>query len=72
MEKTNAAISRRSFIKKAASRATGFDIAQPSLTEYQLHMEFDLYREIDESKIPNLANLEPAFYEIFRRKEERK
>lgn len=49
--------------KLRAARATGFDIAQPSLTEYQLHMEYDLYQEMDESKIPNLKNLEPAFYE---------
>ena len=49
--------------KLRAARATGFDIAQPSLTEFQLHMEYELYREMDESKIPNLKNLQPAFYE---------
>ncbi len=37
--------------KLRAARAKGFDIAQPSLTEYKLHMEFELYRELEESKI---------------------
>lgn len=60
---TNYSTNQECMNKLRASRAKGFDIAQPSLTEYQLHMDFDLYREIDESKIPNLANLEPAFYE---------
>ena len=45
-----------------AAKATGFDIAQPSLTEYNLHMEYGLYREIDESKIPNLNNVIETFY----------
>jgi spermidine/putrescine transport system substrate-binding protein len=45
-----------------AAKATGFDIAQPSLTEYNLHMEYDLYQEIDESKIPNLGNVIETFY----------
>lgn len=60
---TNYSTNQECMNKLRASRATGFDIAQPSLTEYQLHMDFDLYREIDESKIPNLGNLEPSFYE---------
>lgn len=60
---TNYSTNQECMNKLRAARASGFDIAQPSLTEYQLHMEYDLYREIDESKIPNLNNLEPAFYE---------
>ena len=49
--------------KLRSARAKGFDIAQPSITEVQLHMDFDLYREIDESKIPNLKNMGRSFYE---------
>jgi spermidine/putrescine transport system substrate-binding protein len=60
---TNYSTNQECMNKLRAARASGFDIAQPSLTEYQLHMEYDLYREIDESKIPNLSNLETAFYE---------
>lgn len=60
---TNYSTNQECMNKLRAARASGFDIAQPSLTEYQLHMEYDLYQEMDESKIPNLKNLEPAFYE---------
>jgi spermidine/putrescine transport system substrate-binding protein len=60
---TNYSTNQECMNKLRAARASGFDIAQPSLTEYQLHMEYDLYQEIDESKIPNLNNLETAFYE---------
>ena len=60
---TNYSTNQECMNKLRAARATGFDIAQPSLTEYELHMQYDLYREIDENKIPNLNNLEPAFYE---------
>ena len=60
---TNYSTNQECMNKLRASRAKGFDIAQPSLTEFALHMEFDLYREIDESRIANLNNLEPAFYE---------
>ena len=60
---TNYSTNQECMNKLRASRAKGFDIAQPSLTEFQLHMDFDLYREMDESRIPNLSNLEPAFYE---------
>lgn len=60
---TNYSTNQECMNKLRAARATGFDIAQPSLTEFQLHMEHELYREIDESKIPNLKNLETAFYE---------
>ena len=60
---TNYSTNQECMNKLRASRATGFDIAQPSLTEFQLHMQYDLYQEIDESKIPNLNNLEKAFYE---------
>jgi spermidine/putrescine transport system substrate-binding protein len=60
---TNYSTNQECMNKLRAAHAEGFDIAQPSLTEYELHMEFDLYREIDESKIPNLNNLEPVFYE---------
>jgi spermidine/putrescine transport system substrate-binding protein len=60
---TNYSTNQECMNKLRAARATGFDIAQPSLTEYELHMEYDLYQEIDESKISNLKNLEPAFYE---------
>lgn len=42
--------------KLRAARATGFDIAQPSLTEFELHMEYDLYQEMDENKISNLGD----------------
>ncbi len=60
---TNYSTNQECMNKLRAARAKGFDIAQPSLTEYELHMQYDLYREIDESRIPNLGNLEPAFYE---------
>lgn len=60
---TNYSTNQECMNKLRASRAQGFDIAQPSITEVKLHMDYDLYREIDESKIPNLNNLEKAFYE---------
>ena len=60
---TNYSTNQECMNKLRAARATGFDIAQPSLTEFALHMEYDLYREMDEAKIPNLKNLQPAFYE---------
>lgn len=60
---TNYSSNQECMNKLRASHAKGFDIAQPSLTEYELHMDFELYREIDENKIPNLNNLETAFYE---------
>lgn len=60
---TNYSTNQECMNKLRAARASGFDIAQPSLTEFELHMEYELYREIDESKIPNLKNLQPAFYE---------
>ncbi|MCG8642434.1 MAG: extracellular solute-binding protein [Desulfobacterales bacterium] len=60
---TNYSTNQECMNKLRASRAKGFDIAQPSLTEFELHMEFDLYREIDETKLHNLTHLEPAFYE---------
>ena len=60
---TNYSSNQECMNKLRAARAKGFDIAQPSLTEYNLHMEFELYREIDESKITNLKNVEPSFWE---------
>ncbi len=60
---TNYSTNQECMNKLRAAKARGFDIAQPSLTEYELHMEFELYQEIDENKIPNLKNLENAFYE---------
>jgi spermidine/putrescine transport system substrate-binding protein len=60
---TNYSTNQECMNKLRAARASGFDIAQPSLTEYELHMQYELYRELDEGKIPNLNNLEPAFYE---------
>ena len=60
---TNYSSNQECMNKLRAARATGFDIAQPSLTELQLQMEFELYREIDEKKIPNLKNVEPSFLE---------
>lgn len=60
---TNYSTNQECMNKLRAARAKGFDIAQPSLTEFELHMEHELYREIDESRIPNLSNLEKAFYE---------
>ena len=60
---TNYSSNQECMNKLRASRAKGFDIAQPSLTEYKLHMEFELYQAMDESKITNLNNLEPSFYE---------
>jgi len=60
---TNYSTNQECMNKLRATRAKGFDIAQPSLTEFALHMDFDLYQEIDEGKIPNLSNLESAFYE---------
>jgi len=60
---TNYGSNQECMNKLRAARARGFDIAQPSLTEYHLHMEFELYREIDESKIPNLKNVEPSIWE---------
>jgi len=60
---TNYSSNQECMNKLRAARASGFDIAQPSITEVQLHMEFELYREIDESKIPNLSNVGKSFYE---------
>jgi len=60
---TNYSTNQECMNKLRAARAKGFDIAQPSLTEYKLHMEFELYREIDESKITNLKNVEPSLWE---------
>ena len=60
---TNFSTNQECMNKLRAARAKGFDIAQPSITEVQLHMDFDLYREIDESKIPNLKNMGRSFYE---------
>lgn len=60
---TNYASNQECMNKLRAARASGFDIAQPSLTEVKFHMDFELYRSIDESKVVNLNNLEPAFYE---------
>ncbi len=60
---TNYSTNQECMNKLRASRATGFDIAQPSITELLLHMQYDLYAPIDESKIPNLNNMEKAFYE---------
>lgn len=60
---TNYASNQECMNKLRAARATGFDIAQPSLTEIKLHMDYELYQEMDESKITNLSNLEPSFYE---------
>ena len=60
---TNYSSNQECMNKLRAARAKGFDIAQPSLTEYKLHMEFELYRELEESKITNLKNLEPSFWE---------
>ena len=60
---TNYSSNQECMNKLRAARASGFDIAQPSLTEYNLHMEFELYQEIDESKITNLNNVEPSFWE---------
>jgi len=60
---TNYGSNQECMNKLRAARAKGFDIAQPSITEVQLHMDFELYREIDESKIPNLKNMEKSFYE---------
>ena len=61
---TNYSSNQECMNKLRAARAKGFDLAQPSLTELQLHMDFELYREIDESKITNLNNVEPSFWEI--------
>jgi spermidine/putrescine transport system substrate-binding protein len=60
---TNYGSNQECMNKLRAAKARGFDIAQPSLTEYALHMEFELYQEIIESKITNLNNLEPSFWE---------
>ena len=60
---TNYGSNQECMNKLRAAKASGFDIAQPSLTEYALHMEFELYQEIIESKITNLNNLEPSFWE---------
>ena len=60
---TNYSSNQECMNKLRAARARGFDIAQPSLTEYKLHMEFELYQELEVSKITNLKNLEPSFWE---------
>ncbi len=60
---TNYGSNQECMNKLRAARAKGFDIAQPSITEVYLHMDFELYREIDESKIPNLKNMEKSFYD---------
>ena len=60
---TNYGSNQECMNKLRAARARGFDIAQPSLTEYKLQMEFELYQELDESKITNLKNVEPSIWE---------
>ncbi|MBW2428817.1 MAG: twin-arginine translocation signal domain-containing protein, partial [Deltaproteobacteria bacterium] len=60
---TNFSTNQECMNKLRAARAKGFDIAQPSITEVQLHIDFDLYREIDEGKIPNIKNMAKSFYE---------
>ncbi len=60
---TNYGSNQECMNKLRAARATGFDIAQPSITEVPLQMDFELYREIDETKIPNLKNMTESFYE---------
>ncbi len=60
---TNYSSNQECMNKLRAARAKGFDIAQPSITEIALHMEFELYQAINESKIPNMKNLQPSFYE---------
>ena len=59
---TNYGSNQECMKRLVAAKATGYDIAQPSLTEFNLHMEYDLYQEIDEDKIPNLANVIETFY----------
>ncbi len=41
----------------------GFDVMNPSITMVPNYTDFELMLELDESKIPNLANMLPAFYE---------
>lgn len=60
---TNYSSNQECMNKLRAARASGFDIAQPSITEVQLHMDFDLYQQIDEGKIPNLKNMITSLYE---------
>lgn len=41
----------------------GFDVMNPSITMVPNYTDFELMAELDEGKIPNLANMLPAFYE---------
>ncbi|MEX2199844.1 MAG: extracellular solute-binding protein [Dongiaceae bacterium] len=41
----------------------GFDLLNPSITMVPNYTDFELLLPLDESKIPNLANMLPAFYE---------
>jgi spermidine/putrescine transport system substrate-binding protein len=41
----------------------GFDLVNPSITMVPNYTDFELLMELDESKLPNLANMLPAFYE---------
>ncbi len=60
---TNYSSNQECMNKLRAARAKGFDIAQPSLTEIPLHMDFDLYREIDMKKVTHFNNVEKSFQE---------
>jgi len=46
--------------KLKATKATGFDLVQPSVTLIPAALDFGLYQPIDEKKIPNLKNVIPS------------
>lgn len=46
--------------KLKATKATGFDLVQPSVTLIPAALDFGLYQPLDERKIPNFKNLIPS------------
>ncbi len=60
---TNYSSNQECMNKLRAARANGFDIAQPSITEVQLHMEFELYQADRRRQNSQPKNHDPIFYE---------
>ncbi len=46
--------------KLRATRATGYDLVQPSVTLIPAALDFNLYQTVDERRIPNFRNLIPS------------
>jgi spermidine/putrescine transport system substrate-binding protein len=53
--------------KLKATRATGFDLVQPSVTLIPAALDFDLYQPVDPRRIPNFKNLIPSMVEAAER-----